>query len=42
MNKKCQGKPPETSISSESIVKRDNGYLRLLCNTVIKHSNTKN
>ena len=41
-NKKCHGKPPETSISSESIEKRDNGYLHLLCDTVIKHSNAKN
>ena len=40
-SKKCQGKPPEPSTSSESIVKRDNGYLCLLCNTVIKHSNNK-
>ena len=38
-SKKCQGLPPETSNSSKSIVKRDNGYLCLLCNAEIKHSN---
>ena len=38
-SKKCQGLPPETSSSLKSIVKRDNGYLCLLCNTEIKHSN---
>ena len=36
---KCQGKPPEPSILSKSIVKKDNGWLCLLCNTAIKHSN---
>ena len=38
-SKNCQGLPPETS---NSIVKRDNGYLCLLCNAVIKHSNNIN
>ena len=33
--KKCQGVPPETLNSSKSIVKRDNGYLCLLCNAEI-------
>ena len=35
-SKKCHEKPREPLTSSESIVKRDNGYLHLLCNTVIK------
>ena len=34
-------KATEHSTSSESIMERDNGYLSLLCNTVIKHSNNK-
>ena len=38
-SKKCQGLPLETSNSSKSIVKRENGYLCLLCNDEIKHSN---
>ena len=38
-SKRCQGLPPETSYSSKSIVKRDNGYVCLLCNAEIKHSN---
>ena len=40
-SKKCQGKSPEPSTSLESIVKRDHGYPRLLCHTVINHSNKK-
>ena len=40
-SKKCQGKPPEPSTFSESIDKRDNGYLCLLCDSVIKHKNIK-
>lgn len=34
-------KATEHSTSSESIMERDNGYLSLLCNTVIKHWNNK-
>ena len=37
-SKKCQGLPPDTSNSSISIVKRNNGYLCLLCSAEIKHS----
>ena len=39
--KKMSRKATEHSTSSESIMERDNGYLSLLCNTVIKHSNNK-
>ena len=38
---KMSRKATEHSTSSESIMERDNGYLSLLCNTVIKHSNNK-
>ena len=41
LESKCQGKPPESLTSLESITKIYHGYLHSFCNTVINHSNNK-